>query len=253
MENKSEIIKVPQYSLDDVTSIIVSCFEFTKDEFENILNNEIVQTSLDVAKKTMDETGYAITVFKVLRSIASIPNKLYMSKFERYMKGLCDIDPIKREKYLKKVGKKGLNRDSVFVLNLLNKIEELSKIDIFLSLQEAKMDETIEDSMYRRLMIMTDRTLYSDLLYMRDHLTNDNFRLSTEENEGLMSAGWIAYQGQTFGTIGDENKDMRLFAYTDAAKLFCKIVFNTIASDEVTEGPTQISELDNADIERMFQ
>ncbi len=96
----------------------------------------------------MDETGYAITVFKVLRSIATIPNKLYMSRYEWYMKGLCDIDPVKRQKYLKKVGKKGINRDSVFVLNLLNKIEELSKIDIFLRLQEAKMDETIKDSTY---------------------------------------------------------------------------------------------------------
>ncbi len=71
---------------------------------------------------------------------------------------------------------------------------------------------------------MTDRTLYSDLLYMKEHLTNDNFRLENEENDGLMSAGWIVYQGESFGKIGDGDKDMRLLAYTDVAKLFCKIV-----------------------------
>ncbi len=51
METKTEIIKTPQFNVEDVTSIIAQCFEFPKDEFANILNHEIVQTSLDVAKK----------------------------------------------------------------------------------------------------------------------------------------------------------------------------------------------------------
>ncbi len=66
-----------------------------------------------------------------------------MRKMERYSAGLVSIPISKRQEYAKRVGKKTLNKDSVFILGVLNKIEELSKIDIIIKLFEAKMDEKI--------------------------------------------------------------------------------------------------------------
>lgn len=96
-----------------------------------------------------------------------------MRKFERYCKGLTRITLEKRQKYMKLLGKEKFNKESVFVLNVINRIKENEKIYLFLQLLAAKMEGIIDDNEYHRLMILTDRTLYSDLLYLKDIITND--------------------------------------------------------------------------------
>ena len=74
---------------------------------------------------------------------------------------------------MKLLGKEKFNKESVFVLNVINRIEENEKIPLFLKILNAKMDGFIDDNEYHRLMILTDRTLYSDLLYLKDNITED--------------------------------------------------------------------------------
>ena len=103
----------------------------------------------DIANESISET---ITLFKAIRNIASIPSQLFLHKFEHYCKGLGNIPKEKREKYIQMLGKEKFNREGVFVLNIINRIEENDKIDFLLRLLESKLDGEIDDTTYRRLM-----------------------------------------------------------------------------------------------------
>ena len=162
---------------------------------------------------------------KIIRKSASIPDKLFMHKMERYCAGLVSIPSSKREKYAAKVGKKSLNKDSVFILGVLNKIEELSKIDILVRLFEAKMDEEIDDQTYRRMMLQVDRTMYSDILFLKDNICDDLIKIASVEEENLLATGWLIFAGIGIGTATEEGGN--LYSYTQTAKQFCNVVFQS--------------------------
>ena len=145
-----------------------------------------------------------------------------MNKMEKYCRGMVKISENKRKKYAAKVGKAGLNKDSVFILGILNKIEELSKINIMINLFEHKMDEMIDDETYRRLMIIVDRTMFSDLLYLKSNITEEPIVISNDAEQGLLSNGWLSYYGQTWGTATEDSQ--LLYTYTNIAKQFCKLI-----------------------------
>ena len=66
---------------------------------------------------------------------------------------------------------------------------------LFLKILNAKMDGFIDDNEYHRLMILTDRTLYSDLLYLKDNITEDPVKLNSDSDYGLASSGLLVAAG----------------------------------------------------------
>ena len=159
----------------------------------------------------------AIKSLKVAQKIASIPTALYMKKFGRYCKGLTTIPLEKRQKYMKLLGKEKFNKESVFVLNVINRIEENEKIPLFLKILNAKMDGFIDDNEYHRLMILTDRTLYSDLLYLKDNITEDPVKLNSDSDYGLASSGLLVAAGNEWVEGMDDADNGVRFNYTLAA------------------------------------
>ena len=141
-----------------------------------------------------------------------------MKKFEKYCKGIFMIPLEKRKKYIDLLGKDKSNKESVFVLNILNRIEENEKIDFFLKLLSAKMDGVINDDEYRRFMILTDRTMQFDLLYLKDNITKNPVKLDTYSDYGLVSSGLLTTAGTVMsGELTDDDSGIR-FNYTVAAK-----------------------------------
>lgn len=152
---------------------------------------------------------------------------------------------------MKLLGKEKFNKESVFVLNVINRIEENEKIDLFLRLLSAKMEGTIDDNEYHRLMILTDRTLYSDLLYLKDNITSDPVKLSSDEDYGLVASGLLVTAGNDWVEDMDVADNGVRFNYTFAAKRMAFIFFGVecemepsnkgivimteISADEVTE------------------
>ena len=134
---------------------------------------------------------------------------------------------------MKKVGKEWLNKDSVFILDVLNRIEELSKIDRMLKLFEAKIYEKIDDQTYRRLMLMADRTMLSDLEYMEKHINNkdnnNSFSISSDSEQGLLSAGWLLYEGQTIGDLNTGTNSEHFYRYSRAAFVYCELMRTSTA------------------------
>lgn len=214
-----------ELALVEVDSISDALSTFIEQGTETVINvftsNEaaviwetVTEVSADLVK--------ASKVITVIKKAASIPDKLFMNKMEKYCRGLIEIPANKREKYAAKVGKPGLNKDSVFILGVLNKIEELSKIKILLTLFEAKMDGLIDDETYRRLMLLVDRTMYSDLLYLKANITDDPIVIENDAEQGLLANGWLYYYGQTWGTATEDSQ--LVYNYTNIAKQFCQLI-----------------------------
>lgn len=215
-------------SLDLVTSSFAAIIEYGKAGVTDIIGSHNLKSALDAAGDFGEELASALKVVNRVRMIASIPDKLFMKKVEKYINGLIDIPLKQREKYAWKVGKDSLNKDGVFILGILNKTEELEKIDFLVKLFEAKLFEIIDDQTYRRMMLQVDRTMYSDILYLRDNICSDGIRISSCDDEAanLLSTGWLTLDGLYWGSA-DEAGGYR-YKYTQTAKKFCKIIFNKI-------------------------
>ena len=115
----------------------------------------------------------------------------------------------------------------MFILNVLNRIEENEKIDFMLRLLERRLDETLDDTTYRRLMVLIDRTLYTDLLYLKDHVTDRPIEISEAEEFGLVSSGLISSDGLGWVSDTAEQPTVLLFRYTPAAQQLAEILFGT--------------------------
>ena len=165
MSNELEVLtnEPSDYDLSSIGDALSTFIEQGTDTILSVFNSEEFSVVFESITEISADLIKASKVLKVIQKAASIPDKIFMNKMEQYCRGLISIPEAKRQDYITKIGKEKLNKDSVFILGLLNKIEELSKIDILLALFEAKMDEVIEDDTYRRLSLMVDRTLFADL------------------------------------------------------------------------------------------
>ena len=222
MENDKDLELV---GVDSVIDSLSTLIEQGSEKIVAFISSDDFSDLLAEIKELGAELSKAIKVVKIIRKSASIPDKLFMHKMERYCAGLVSIPSSKREKYAAKVGKKSLNKDSVFILGVLNKIEELSKIDILVRLFEAKMDEEIDDQTYRRMMLQVDRTMYSDILFLKDNISDDSIKIASVEEENLLATGWLIFAGIGIGTATEEGGN--LYSYTQTAKQFCNVVFQS--------------------------
>ena len=192
MEEHNELDVLSETNYIDVLKDILETFmNEATDIAVQVMNSDIVQDGTEILSQVGEAVSGAIKSLKAAQKIASIPTALYMKKFERYCKGLTTIPLEKRQKYMKLLGKEKFNKESVFVLNVINRIEENEKIPLFLRILDAKMDGFIDDNEYHRLMILTDRTLYSDLLYLKDNITEDPVKLNSDSDYGLASSGLL--------------------------------------------------------------
>lgn len=222
MENDKDLELV---GVDSVIDSLSTLIEQGSEKIVAFISSDDFSDLLAEIKELGAELSKAIKVVKIIRKSASIPDKLFMHKMERYCAGLVSIPSSKREKYAAKVGEKSLNKDSVFILGVLNKIEELSKIDILVRLFEAKMDEEIDDQTYRRMMLQVDRTMYSDILFLKDNICDDLIKIASVEEENLLATGWLIFAGIGIGTATEEG--WNLYSYTQTAKQFCNVVFQS--------------------------
>lgn len=218
---ENDLALIDANSIADTLSTLI---EQGTDIVMTFLASGEITNAIETAKEIGEDLSKAVKVVAIIRKAASIPDKLFMRKIERYCAGLSTIPLAKREKYAKRVGKKSLNEDTVFILGVLNRTEELSKAGFFVRLFEAKMDEKIDDQTYRRLMLQVDRTMFSDILYLNDHICDSKVKIKTVEEENLLAMGWLIYVGIGWGNATEEGGN--IYAYTQTAKQFCKIVFD---------------------------
>ena len=225
---ENELTLIDVNSIADTFSTLI---EQGTEAVMTFLASDEIANALETAKEIGEDLSRAIKVVAIIRKGASIPDKFFMHKVNRYCAGLSAIPLAKREKYAKKIGKKSLNKENVFVPGILNRNEELSKIDIFVKLFEAKLNEEIDEQTYCRLMLQVDRTMFSDILYLADNIHEGEVKITSVEEENLLAMGWLIFAGIGIGNAFEDGGNV--YTYTQTAKLFCKIVFgnDNIASD----------------------
>lgn len=72
------------------------------------------------------------------------------------------------------------------------------------------MDEEINDQTYRRMMLQVDRTMFSDILFLKDNICNNDIKITSEEEENLLATGWLIFAG-----IGWEQLLRKVAIYID--------------------------------------
>ena len=192
------------------------------------LSSEELQNTVDTIKTIGDEISEISKAINFFKKFSNIPNALFLHKMELYCKGLTSIPKEKMEKYIKKIGKTKFNKDSVFILTILNQVEELSKISIFISIFEEYANEEIDETTYRRLMIQVNHTLFSDLLYIKENITEKAIQIKNEAEQNLLAKGWLYYDGQAIGEINEGSHVIGLgkplYYYTTTAHTLANIM-----------------------------
>lgn len=228
--NMNELVEIADKGLNELDEFLESVFELTQTAYETVVNSAFFNTVIDTVN-TVDDTCEKISkIYKGIKVVASIPDRLFLRKFERLCLGVGKIPEEKRKKYIKKISKKKFNKDSAFILDVISRVEDLNKIDIFSLLWEAKIDGKIDDDKFRRYVIMTASTMLQDLKYMSTHIVNDAFYITQMEEEGLVAQGWIIYSGLAWGTA--EESGGNVYEYTRAAKEYCEIIWDKVPMDE---------------------
>lgn len=80
------------------------------------------------------------------------------------------------------------------------------------------MDEEIDDQTYRRMMLQVDRTMYSDILFLKDNICDDLIKIASVEEENLLATGWLIFAGIGIGTATEEGGN--LYSYMLALLVF---------------------------------
>lgn len=226
----SDIVERPEMDENDLCQVMETVFGRATDTICEFLEDDTVRDIADCIKQLGEDVADAVGAIRTMRKIASIPSKLFLNKFVRYCKGLTDIPLEERQRYLMELGKKKFNREGAFTLNVIQKIEEKEKIPFLLKLLEAQMYGIVDLTEYRRLMVLVDRTLYSDLLYLKKHITADPVALRNEADYGLAASGLLVTAGNGWGHFVDGADSDMLFNYTLSAKKLAQILFETQCS-----------------------
>lgn len=213
-----------ELSIDQVVEQFGVLLEQLSEKSEYLLDNEIVGELYEIGTLSISTIEGAINVLKLVQKISSIPSKLFFAKVERYIRGATVIPVKKRERYIKNIGKEKYNKDNIRILCIINHIEEMKKIDMMVKLFAAKVNEEIDNSKYFRLVNLVERTLYDDLIYMKEHITTGLVKINNESEEGLCTNGLLRYAGEACST--ETELGGIVYKYSESAKQICKYVFD---------------------------
>ena len=115
------------------------------------------------------------------------------------------------------------------------------------------MDGFIDDNEYHRLMILTDRTLYSDLLYLKDNITEDPVKQNSDSDYGHASSGLLVAAGNEWVEGMDDADNGVRFNYTLAAKKMAYIFFGVeCAMKPSNKGITILVAASNEEVEEQL-
>lgn len=197
-------------------------FDKRKEYIEAILNSD----ELNDVMRNIAVVKHLHSIYKFVKSFCGIKDKIYLNKIEQFFKDHSSINIDSRNKYLSSLTKEDFIKYSNFIFEIIDKTEEGEKIKYYSQLCSALYDNVIDKGEFRRYIIMTKNTPYVDLLYIEQNICSGVFELWGENEESLLSYGWIMLF--PYGHIIDDRTKMTKsssYKYTNTAINYCKIVF----------------------------
>lgn len=89
--NEDELIEVEDNSLNELDNFFSLIFDLTQVAYEEVINSAFFNTIIDTVK-TVDDTCENISkIYKGIKLVASIPDRLFLRKFERLCVGVGKI------------------------------------------------------------------------------------------------------------------------------------------------------------------
>lgn len=216
-------------TLNTLQDFFLKLIGLTQEAYHTIIDSAFYDNASTVLSEICDDAEDISKLYKGIKLVASIPDRLFLNKFEKLVLGVCEISESKRQKYVEKITKEKFNKETVFIFDVVSKSEELGKIDIFVKLWEAKMDGIIDDALFKRYILMTANTMQHDLEYMRDNICTGFVHIDSIEKEALIAQGWMIISGLDGGEIDDEGENTSsgaVYSYTNNAVNYCKCIWN---------------------------
>ena len=105
MDSKNEIVEQGEQFdvLDELNTFIFSSFELAKESYEAVVNSSFYERAADTFD-TIDESAEKLSkIYKGIKLVASIADKLFLRKFERVCLGLGNISEEKRKNISKRL------------------------------------------------------------------------------------------------------------------------------------------------------
>ena len=108
--------------MHELDEFFTSAFELAQSSYGAVINCAFFENSLAVIRKIDDSAEGLSKIYKGIKAVASIPDRLFLRKFERLCLGIGKIPEKKRKKYVKKITHKKFNQESVFILDVINRV-----------------------------------------------------------------------------------------------------------------------------------
>lgn len=189
---------------------------------EDFFKSETMEMMLTTGVEICEETSKLFKIISIIKKTGSLSDKFFMKKIRSFCKGITEIPIAERKEFVERIGKDKLNAEANFILGIVQNTEEEEKFAFYSSIFRARVYEEIDDSMFRRLMILVARTLYYDLVFLLQNYTDGSVSLDCTADQGLVSAGWLQYEGMSIGT--DTQPCVQLYKFTEVARVFSDIV-----------------------------
>lgn len=202
---------IQDMDIDTLQQHICNAINGIRDIFDDFPWDEVQEATEDTLK-----------VYQAIKFIVSIPTKLYMRKYKQFCLGLHTIEKEDYDEYSRRIGKEKVKKETYIILEIIERIEEDEKIEYINKIFKARVDNKINAIEYRRLLVYVSRTLYADLLYMKEHIADDLIPLNSIEESGLISNGWINIASTGAQKI---HEDAPLYCrYSQIAFKFCELI-----------------------------
>lgn len=181
-----------------------------------------IETFSEYFKELFEPFLDSVEVLRFIKNTKHLPDKFFVRKFDKFCRGICLIPLKEREKFVNLLSKHETNKDGVLMLDIINKIEEETKIDFLIKLFEARVNGIIDDKMWKRLIVMVNRTMYDDILYLQTQTLDTDFQPDSLNNEilGLMTNGLVIYIGADLSTMKNR------YYYPEYTRILASIIFS---------------------------
>lgn len=197
--------------------------------------------NIENVRDVLGVIGDASTALKIIQSLNTLPNQLYMRKYRRFAEGVDEYNLSERQKILQKVSELKVKTQIPFILNVINTCEEEEKMDFLVKLTAAWMEERLDDVDYRRLALMMEQTPYADLLYLEKLFEKQQIELHSMIDESLIRNGWLIADGIALQQV-DSDAAVKCHLTANAQK-FGEVVFGTKPEKETRPVSSIVFEL----------
>lgn len=188
---------------------------FIDDANQLIQSGEVGDGIVDLLGDVIDALlGSPVSAGKVMYTLAKSPfmlrEKLFWAKMENYLNGIY-LSEDDRAKLRAKLMENGTSdENSKRLIECIDRSETSRKVKYLINATRCLLTDFIDRTTFFRICRAIAGTIDEDLIYLRDHIAETNFRYDSAI-QGLFISGLV-----TFSVVGGEET---LYSFTPLARL----------------------------------